>query len=61
MQSPTKRRKMETNGDTKYSPFEVPLNDQALKTPRKLRVVCIGAGFAGDIGVYCGQPFLLTA
>jgi hypothetical protein len=27
--------------------FRVPLNNSPLKTPRKIRVVCIGAGFAG--------------
>ena len=27
--------------------FRVPFNNRPLKTPRKLRVVCIGAGFAG--------------
>jgi hypothetical protein len=27
--------------------FHVPFNNRPLKTPRKIRVVCIGAGFAG--------------
>ena len=30
-----------------YSPFEIPFNPDPLRSPRKLRVVCIGAGFAG--------------
>ena len=28
-------------------PYRVPLNNQWAKKPRKLRVVCIGAGLAG--------------
>ncbi len=28
-------------------PFRVPFNNNPYKTPRKIRVVCIGAGFAG--------------
>ena len=27
--------------------FRVPFNNYPVKTPRKLRIVCIGAGFAG--------------
>lgn len=27
--------------------FRVPFNNRPLNTPRKLRIVCIGAGFAG--------------
>jgi len=30
-----------------YSPFCVPFNPKPLHSPRKLRVICIGAGFAG--------------
>jgi ribulose 1,5-bisphosphate synthetase/thiazole synthase len=30
-----------------YSPFCVPFNASTLRTPRKMRVVCIGAGLAG--------------
>jgi hypothetical protein len=30
-----------------YSPFCVPFNPSTLRTPRKIRVVCIGAGLAG--------------
>jgi 2-polyprenyl-6-methoxyphenol hydroxylase-like FAD-dependent oxidoreductase len=30
-----------------YSPFCVPFNSNTLRTPRKIRVVCIGAGLAG--------------
>ena len=30
-----------------YSPFEIPFNSAPLRTPRKLRVVCVGSGFAG--------------
>jgi hypothetical protein len=47
MRPPSDGYNMETNTHLKYSPFEVPLNDQPLRTPRKLRVVCVGAGFAG--------------
>ena len=28
-------------------PYRVPFNNNPYKTPRKIRVVCIGAGFAG--------------
>ncbi|KAI1619258.1 hypothetical protein EDD37DRAFT_217336 [Exophiala viscosa] len=34
------------------NPRWVPLNDQPLFTPRKLRVVCIGAGYAGLTLIY---------
>jgi len=34
-------------GSFQYSPYEIPFNANPLRTPRKLRVVCIGAGFAG--------------
>lgn len=34
-------------GSNQYSPFEIPFNPEPLRCPRKLRVVCIGAGFAG--------------
>lgn len=44
MGSTSKRRKTDT---TMYSPFEIPFNPNPLRTPRKLRVICIGAGFAG--------------
>ena len=27
--------------------YRVPFNNRPLKTPRKIRIVCIGAGFAG--------------
>jgi NADH dehydrogenase FAD-containing subunit len=30
-----------------YSPYCVPLNPKPLRLNRKLRIVCIGAGFAG--------------
>jgi hypothetical protein len=30
-----------------YSPFCVPFNASTLRKPRKIRVVCIGAGLAG--------------
>ncbi|KAK5114047.1 hypothetical protein LTR85_010353 [Meristemomyces frigidus] len=38
---------MASNGTSKYSPFEIPFNPEPLRTPRKLRMVCIGSGFAG--------------
>jgi len=44
MERENKRRKMDS---TLYSPFEVPFNPAPLRTPRKLRVVCVGSGFAG--------------
>lgn len=34
-------------GSTEYSPYCVPFNNNALRTPRKIRMVCAGAGFAG--------------
>lgn len=35
-------------GDQKYSPYEIPLNPDPLHRPaRKLRIVCIGASYAG--------------
>lgn len=43
----TKRHKMGSSDTAKYSPFEIPFNPDPLRTPRKLRMVCIGAGFAG--------------
>jgi hypothetical protein len=30
-----------------YSPYHVPLNPNPLRLDRKIRIVCIGAGFAG--------------
>ena len=30
-----------------YSEYEVPFNHVPLRTPRKIRVICIGAGLAG--------------
>jgi cation diffusion facilitator CzcD-associated flavoprotein CzcO len=30
-----------------YSPFCIPFNNTTLRTPRKIRVICIGAGLAG--------------
>lgn len=42
-----KRRTMGDVQEQKYSPFEIPLNSNPLRTPRKLRIICIGAGFAG--------------
>ena len=44
MERENKRRRMES---TLYSPFEIPFNPAPLRTPRKLRVVCVGSGFAG--------------
>ena len=44
MEPNTKRRK---TSSYLYSPFEIPFNPNPLRTPRKLRVICIGAGFAG--------------
>lgn len=35
------------NGSTLYSPFEIPFNPNPLRTPRRLRLICIGSGFAG--------------
>jgi hypothetical protein len=34
-------------GSSEYSPYCVPFNNNALRTPRKIRMVCAGAGFAG--------------
>ena len=36
-----------SNGHITYSPFEIPFNAEPLRKPRRLRVVCVGAGFAG--------------
>ncbi|KAF7196040.1 FAD-binding monooxygenase aflW [Pseudocercospora fuligena] len=30
-----------------YSPFEIPFNPRPQRSPRRLKIVCIGAGFAG--------------
>ena len=35
------------NGTSAYSRFHIPLNPEPLHKARRLRVVCIGAGFAG--------------
>jgi cation diffusion facilitator CzcD-associated flavoprotein CzcO len=44
MEPDKKRRK---SGSFIYSPYEIPFNPEPLRSPRKLRVICIGAGFAG--------------
>ena len=36
-----------TNGTTTVNPYSILMNDQYAFTPRKLRVVTIGAGFSG--------------
>lgn len=42
------RKRRKTADEQKlYSPFEIPFNPEPLHKRRKLRVVCIGAGFAG--------------
>lgn len=46
MASDKKRRKT-VDEQKLYSPFEIPFNPDHLHKRRKLRVVCIGAGFAG--------------
>ena len=46
---------VQTNGDHKYdtsapkSSYNIPINNQYAYTPRRLRVVTIGAGFSGLI------------
>lgn len=52
MERESKRRKMDTNGTSTYSPFEIPFNPNPLRTPRKLRMVVVGAGFAGLTLIY---------
>jgi hypothetical protein len=34
-------------GSYQYSPYCVPFNNTPLRTPRKIRMVCVGSGFAG--------------
>lgn len=36
-----------TNGTTYGNPYTIPLNNQFAFTPRRLRVVTIGAGYSG--------------
>jgi len=52
MERESKRSKMDTNGTTSYSTFEIPFNPDPLRTPRKLRMVVVGAGFAGMTMAY---------
>ena len=37
----------QTNGSTSTNPYSIPMNDEYAYTPRRLRVVTIGAGFSG--------------
>ena len=37
----------QSNGTTSTNPYTIPLNDQFAYTPRRLRVVTIGAGYSG--------------
>ena len=39
----------QTNGTESKNPYSIPVNDQYAYTPRRLRVVTIGAGFSGLI------------
>jgi cation diffusion facilitator CzcD-associated flavoprotein CzcO len=43
--APSKKR--QKSSSFLYSPYEIPFNPNPLRTPRKLRIICIGAGFAG--------------
>lgn len=38
---------IEDNSKMPYSPYVVPLNPNPLQQNRRIRIVCIGAGFAG--------------